>query len=160
MTSCHLMSVRPSSLANFVLSGTVKLRMSSLKCSKFNTFATLRFRHGVPRGTPRSLKGRGPPRSSCWIYQHILDLLIMLIPGMYINRHRSDEIPIFERLELDENLEPGGGSLQAVLAACHGCRVGQRVLACSVDKINGFTCQLGLANCYRPRPGRRVYRPF
>ncbi|EYC45766.1 hypothetical protein Y032_0417g1101 [Ancylostoma ceylanicum] len=49
---------------------------------------------------------------------------------------------------------PGGGSLQAVVAACHGCNAGQRVLACLIDKINDFTRHFGSANCYRPCSGK------
>ncbi|EYC09468.1 hypothetical protein Y032_0060g3134 [Ancylostoma ceylanicum] len=37
-----------------------------------------------------------------------------------------------------------------VLAVRHGSNVGQRVLTCSIDEINGFTRQFGQANCYEP----------
>ncbi|EYB81120.1 hypothetical protein Y032_0392g589 [Ancylostoma ceylanicum] len=39
---------------------------------------------------------------------------------------------------------------------CHDCNVGKRVLACTIDKINGFTRQFGSANYHRLRPGKRV----
>ena len=37
-----------------------------------------------------------------------------------------------------------------VLAARHACNGGQRVLTGQIDEINGFTRQLGRANCYKP----------
>ncbi|EYC43269.1 hypothetical protein Y032_0498g2522 [Ancylostoma ceylanicum] len=43
----------------------------------------------------------------------------------------------------DNPSKPGGGSLQAVPAARHGCNVGKRFLACPIDKINGFTHRFG-----------------
>ncbi|EYC33289.1 hypothetical protein Y032_0002g706 [Ancylostoma ceylanicum] len=79
----------------------------------------------------------------------------MTIPVRYINKHRSDESP-FSKGSKWLKLEGGGGSLQVVLADRHGYKVGQRVLPCPIDNINGFTRQVGSANCYKPRPGKRV----
>ncbi|EYC43864.1 hypothetical protein Y032_0478g2192 [Ancylostoma ceylanicum] len=45
---------------------------------------------------------------------------------------------------------PPGRSGLSVLAALHGCNVGQRVLTCAIDKINGFTRQFRSTNCYKP----------
>ncbi|EYC17625.1 hypothetical protein Y032_0030g2179 [Ancylostoma ceylanicum] len=46
--------------------------------------------------------------------------------------------------QTDGLANPGGGSLQAVLAARHGSYVGQRVLASPFDKTNGSTRQFSI----------------
>ncbi|EYB84546.1 hypothetical protein Y032_0314g2225 [Ancylostoma ceylanicum] len=93
----------------------------------------------------------------------------MTTPARYINRHKRDESPVLERVEVakiwsrevDPSLDQAwirqpaqlGSKLQAVLAARHGFNVDQRVLTCPIDKINGFTRQFGSANCYKPLTG-------
>ncbi|EYB84650.1 hypothetical protein Y032_0312g2163 [Ancylostoma ceylanicum] len=93
----------------------------------------------------------------CWRYKHTLDLLVTTIPVSYTNRHKTDESLFLKGVEVSKiwSQEVDRSKL-CYVAARHRCKVGKRVSACPIDKINGFTRQFGSANCYRHHPGKRV----
>lgn len=76
-------------------------------------------------------QGSVPPR-----YINIKDLLVTLIPMMYIKRPKNDEKPALERVKVPSYEEILGGAVLVLLNVCYSCCSGQHILPFPIDNIN------------------------
>ncbi|EYC27825.1 hypothetical protein Y032_0008g204 [Ancylostoma ceylanicum] len=143
---------------------SVNISSTGLKSRKKRKEEELLSEHGphvVPLARLTSQEN-GPHRFSRRRYKQILDLLTTLIPRMCSKNHRSDENPVLigSKYQL---LEAGRTRSKLCWLPATAATLGEDDLSYPVEEVNGihvFERIFAPANWYKPRHGKRVYRPF